>query len=86
MARALNETFLVLMVHLIRNVYLNPLVIWVEGSDIQTSKIHSKPRIGVNYAGPVWSKVPYRFWFSNNGRCRLYTCPTKLYCQSFSLD
>ena len=39
-------------------------VIWVESSDIQTSKIHSGPRIGVNYAGPVWSKVPYRFWFS----------------------
>ena len=38
--------------------------IWVESSDIHTSKIHSGPRIGVNYAGPVWSKVPYRFWFS----------------------
>ena len=41
-------------------------LIWVESSDIQTSKIHSGPRIGVNYAGPVWSKVPYRFWFSKS--------------------
>lgn len=38
--------------------------IWLEDSKIKPSEIHQGPRIGVEYSGPVWSKKPYRFWFS----------------------
>jgi len=39
--------------------------IWVEDNGRVPKEIHSGPRIGVDYAGPVWSMKPYRFWFSN---------------------
>lgn len=32
------------------------------GVRIKKSQIKKGPRIGVAYAGPVWSKKPYRFW------------------------
>ena len=37
--------------------------LWVEdrGVVIQKKDIQKSPRIGVSYAGPVWSKKPYRF-------------------------
>ena len=37
--------------------------LWIEdrGVNINKKDITSTPRIGVNYAGPVWSKKPYRF-------------------------
>ena len=38
--------------------------IWVEDSSCSEFKVCSGPRIGVDYAGEHWSKVPYRFWFS----------------------
>jgi len=37
--------------------------LWFEDSGIKTQEtaIIKTPRIGVDYAGPIWSKVPYRF-------------------------
>ncbi|OHA88481.1 MAG: hypothetical protein A2653_00535 [Candidatus Zambryskibacteria bacterium RIFCSPHIGHO2_01_FULL_43_25] len=36
--------------------------LWFEdGGKINPRKIKKTPRIGVHYAGPVWSKKPYRF-------------------------
>lgn len=34
--------------------------IWIEDSDIKADYI-TTPRIGIDYAGPYWSKVPWRF-------------------------
>lgn len=41
--------------------------LWVEdgGEKISKNKIKATPRIGVSYAGPVWSKKPCRFIFEN---------------------
>ncbi len=38
--------------------------LWLEdrGVMIKKSEIKKSPRIGVSYAGPVWSKKLYRFW------------------------
>lgn len=37
--------------------------LWIEDKreKILKNKIIATPRIGVNYAGPIWSKKPYRF-------------------------
>ncbi len=37
--------------------------LWIEdrGEKVSKSKIFATPRIGVSYAGPIWSKKPYRF-------------------------
>jgi DNA-3-methyladenine glycosylase len=36
--------------------------LWIEeGEKINPKEIIRSPRIGVDYAGPVWSKRPYRF-------------------------
>lgn len=37
--------------------------LWIEDRNIiiPEEKILNTPRIGIEYAGPVWSKVPYRF-------------------------
>lgn len=37
--------------------------LWIESNNIHNSKfiIQNSPRIGVAYAGPVWSKKPWRF-------------------------
>jgi len=37
--------------------------IWIEGRDIEIldKQIRSAPRIGVDYAGPIWSRKRYRF-------------------------
>ncbi len=37
--------------------------LWFEdrGRDVSPRNISATPRIGVNYAGPVWAKKPYRF-------------------------
>jgi len=40
--------------------------IWIEDSGRAPSDILCGPRIGVDYAGPIWSKKPFRFWFSNS--------------------
>lgn len=39
--------------------------LWIEdrGVKIKRSQIEKGPRIGVNYAGPVWAKKPFRFLF-----------------------
>jgi len=39
--------------------------LWIEKSLFTPKNIYQGPRIGVNYAGPVWSTKPYRFWFSS---------------------
>jgi len=38
--------------------------IWIEDSHDRAGQVLSGPRIGVDYAGPIWRKKPYRFWFS----------------------
>ena len=40
--------------------------VWVEDTDMKAVEIFTGPRIGVDYAGPVWANKPYRFWFSNS--------------------
>ncbi|MCR4330898.1 MAG: DNA-3-methyladenine glycosylase [Patescibacteria group bacterium] len=39
--------------------------LWIEdrGVVIQKKDIQKSPRIGVRYAGPIWAKKPYRFFF-----------------------
>jgi DNA-3-methyladenine glycosylase len=40
--------------------------LWIEdsGIHISQSKIKKSPRIGVDYAGPIWSKKHWRFYIS----------------------
>jgi len=40
------------------------------GVVLARSRIKSGPRIGVDYAGPVWAAKPWRFWIENAGRDR----------------
>ena len=42
--------------------------IWLEDRRviIKPTQIKKGPRIGIDYAGPVWSKKPWRFWIKNN--------------------
>jgi DNA-3-methyladenine glycosylase len=40
--------------------------VWVEDTEKNPGEIFTGPRIGVDYAGPVWADKPYRFWFSNS--------------------
>ena len=40
--------------------------LWLEKNSAQPEKIQSGPRVGISGAGPYWSKVPYRFWFSKS--------------------
>ena len=40
--------------------------LWIEPSFEPKPNIVSGPRVGVSYAGPVWSQKPYRFWFSKS--------------------
>lgn len=37
--------------------------LWLEFSEnkVPSHKIERGPRIGIDYAGPIWAKVPYRF-------------------------
>jgi len=37
--------------------------IWIEDNEIN-SIIYKGPRIGIDYSGPYWSKVPWRFWIN----------------------
>ena len=36
------------------------------GIRIPKSKIAASPRIGIDYAGPIWSKMPWRFYIQGN--------------------
>ncbi len=38
--------------------------LWIEESKLQKRAILCGPRIGVDFAGPKWRNMPYRFWFS----------------------
>jgi len=42
--------------------------LWLEdrGEKIKKSNIASGPRIGIDYAGPVWAKKPWRIYVKNN--------------------
>jgi DNA-3-methyladenine glycosylase len=42
--------------------------IWLEnrGDKIKEKDIACGPRIGIDYAGPIWSKKPWRFYLKNN--------------------
>lgn len=39
---------------------------WLEdrGVKIKPAQIKKGPRIGIDYAGPVWAKKPWRFWIT----------------------
>ena len=41
--------------------------LWIEdrGAMISEAKISATPRIGIDYAGPIWSQKPWRFLLSN---------------------
>lgn len=39
--------------------------LWLEESGEKVN-IKRGPRIGIDYAGPYWSKVPWRFWVAGN--------------------
>lgn len=40
--------------------------LWIKnGIIVSSKKISASPRIGVNYAGPIWSVKPWRFTFSS---------------------
>lgn len=38
------------------------------GVHLSRGQIHSGPRIGVDYAGPVWCAKPWRFWVDGDAR------------------
>lgn len=43
--------------------------LWIEAPKrrlIRDTQILATPRIGINYAGPHWSQVPYRFVLKND--------------------
>lgn len=40
--------------------------LWLEKKSTPPEKIKRGPRVGISGAGPYWSKVPYRFWFSKS--------------------
>lgn len=39
--------------------------LWLEANN-EKVKIKRGPRIGIDYAGTYWSKVPWRYWIKNN--------------------
>lgn len=43
--------------------------LWVEdrGVPVSASRIHTGPRIGIDYAGPYWAARPWRFWIEDEG-------------------
>lgn len=47
---------------------VNSKRIWLEdrGEKIKPPQIAKGPRIGIDYAGPHWSKIHWRFWLKNN--------------------
>lgn len=42
--------------------------IWLEdrGEKVKPAQMAKGPRIGIDYAGPFWSKIKWRFWIKNN--------------------
>jgi len=39
--------------------------LWLEENP-EKVKIKKGPRIGIDYAGPYWSRIPWRFWIKDN--------------------
>jgi DNA-3-methyladenine glycosylase len=35
--------------------------LWIESNDQPTGDVITLPRVGIDYAGPVWANVPWRF-------------------------
>ena len=54
--------------HGLKNSPLSKL--WVEDSTLKPLEIQRGPRIGVESAGPIWSKKAHRFWFSKGSSVR----------------
>jgi DNA-3-methyladenine glycosylase len=57
--------------HLNKTFYGEDLVkskrLWIEKTKAKAkTKVVSGPRIGIDYAGPYWSKIPWRFWIKDN--------------------
>ena len=42
--------------------------LWLEKSSLNPETIKRGPRVGISGAGPYWSEVPYRFWFSKSNQ------------------
>ena len=44
--------------------------LWIEdrGTEVLRSEIRTTPRVGVDYAGPLWSQKPYRFLWTPSKR------------------
>ena len=42
--------------------------LWIEnrGVKVSRSQIITGPRVGIDYAGSYWSKIPWRFYLKNN--------------------
>lgn len=41
--------------------------LWLEKDKVKVkNEVKSGPRIGIDYAGPYWSKIPWRFWITGN--------------------
>jgi DNA-3-methyladenine glycosylase len=40
--------------------------LWLAGGEVPAAEIASGPRVGVAYAGPEWSAVPWRFWLADH--------------------
>lgn len=53
--------------------------LWFEdrGITVSAEMVLQTPRIGVDYAGPVWSQKPYRFLLKNNGAKNFYRKSTR---------
>lgn len=47
---------------------VNSKRIWLEsrGGKIKPAQIAKGPRVGIDYAGPHWSKIYWRFWLKDN--------------------
>ncbi|ADE54228.1 DNA-3-methyladenine glycosylase [Coraliomargarita akajimensis] len=43
--------------------------LWIEddGLEVDPSQIRATPRVGVDYAGPEWSQMPWRYVWQRNG-------------------
>lgn len=42
--------------------------LWLEDGSVKVKKsqIKTGPRIGIDYAGPYWARIPWRFYLKNN--------------------
>ena len=57
---------------------------WLEdrGVKVKPSQIKKGPRVGIDYAGPYWSKIPWRFWINRQGEVSNFAPPSALLLRS----